>query len=328
MKKKKTKIVWTKEKCHKEALKYEFKYEFFEKSNTAYTASIRNGWHKEISKHLKKKIKPAFLTITIEECKKDALKYDTRKKFAVNSTKIYQISRKNGWLDIVCSHMLELVKPKGFWNIFENCKTEALKHNTRNDFSIKSNRAYKMSLKYGWLDDISSHMIDARQIESDKRRIWTKEKCREEALKHNLKTKVNSAAQNTIRKNGWEDEFYSHMKHPHKNYKKHNYWTKEKCHKEALNYDFLYIFKNHCGSAYNSAYKNKWLIDICSHMKKPHKNYKKHNHWTKEKCHEEALKYNTKSKLYYGNASVYQKAILKGWLNDICSHMKKSNNAI
>lgn len=320
-KRKKRKISWTKAKCKKEALKYEFKHEFFNKSNSVYTASIRNGWYKEISKHLKNKTRPLLLDLTIEECKEEALKYNTRKEFAINCYRSYETSRLNGWLNDVCSHMLELVKPRGYWDVFENCKNEALKYKTRNEFSVNCNRAYKMCLKFGWLDDVSSHMIDAMKIAVEKRRIWTKEKCKNEALKYRIKSRMNPSALGSIHKNGWEDELCSHMEKPHENYKKMFHWTKEKTHEEALKYNLLYDFKKANGSAYNAAYKNKWLDVVCSHMNKPYGKFKKKNYWSKEKCHKEALKYNKRSLLYYSNSTVYQKARLKGWLDDICSHM-------
>jgi len=49
--------------------------------------------------------------------------------------------------------------------------------------------------------------------------------------------------------------------------KSFNYWTKEKCQKEALKYKKITYFKKSVGGAYNSAYCNGWLNDICKHMK-------------------------------------------------------------
>jgi len=44
-------------------------------------------------------------------------------------------------------------------------------------------------------------------------------------------------------------------------------------------------------------------------------------YWTKERCHDEALKYNTRNE-FKKNSTSYQRAIANNWLNDICSHMK------
>ena len=47
---------------------------------------------------------------------------------------------------------------------------------------------------------------------------------------------------------------------------KRTYWTKNKCHTEALKYNLKIDFINNNNAAYCAAYRNKWLNDICSHM--------------------------------------------------------------
>ena len=49
--------------------------------------------------------------------------------------------------------------------------------------------------------------------------------------------------------------------------KPQNYWTKEKCHEEALKYEYKKDFKNFSGSAYSKSHINNWIDEICSHMK-------------------------------------------------------------
>ena len=48
--------------------------------------------------------------------------------------------------------------------------------------------------------------------------------------------------------------------------KEPGYWTKERCHAESLKYKHRKEFQKGCCSAYNTALKNKWLDEICSHM--------------------------------------------------------------
>lgn len=48
--------------------------------------------------------------------------------------------------------------------------------------------------------------------------------------------------------------------------KKRGYWTKEKCHEEALKYETKSDFQKFSKSAYSSARKNIWIDEICSHM--------------------------------------------------------------
>ena len=97
---------------------------------------------------------------------------------------------------------------------------------------------------------------------------WTKERCQEEALKYNSKSelkKKRSRVYNISLKNKWLDEICFHMielKKPN------NYWTKERCQEEALKNNTRNEFKNMSRSAYSISLKNKWLDDVCSHMKK------------------------------------------------------------
>ena len=55
----------------------------------------------EICKHMKN---PNF-KYTIEDCRKEALKYSSRIEFQNKSPNIYRIAWKYKWLDIVCQHM-------------------------------------------------------------------------------------------------------------------------------------------------------------------------------------------------------------------------------
>ena len=43
--------------------------------------------------------------------------------------------------------------------------------------------------------------------------------------------------------------------------------------------------------------------------------------WTKEKCREEALKYQTRKDFSFHNHSAYARSIKNGWIEEICGHM-------
>ena len=98
------------------------------------------------------------------------------------------------------------------------------------------------------------------------------------------------------------------------NKKPNGYWTKEKCQEEALKYKSKTDFKKSEKGAYKKATQNKWINDICSHMKSDRK---PNGYWTKEKCQEEALKYKTKANFYNQNSSAYSKALKNKWLKNI-----------
>lgn len=146
---------------------------------------------------------------------------------------------------------------------------------------------------------------------------WTLEMCRLEALKYSYRTafQKNSPAYKAAYKYGWLDDICGHMVKP----KPHNHtWTFEACEKEAKKYTFKKDFQNNSNTAYQAAWKNKWLEKISSHMegsKKPHK------YWSKEKCAIEALKYNHRIDFHKNSSAAYSKAHKSGWLDQICGHM-------
>jgi len=197
---------------------------------------------------------------TKERCQIEALKYDNRSDFKENGPSAYNISLKNKWLDVVCSHINNKIKDKGYWTK-ERCQTEALKYDNRSDFKEKNQSAYNISLKNKWLDEIVSHMKNVINPPN----YWTKERCQIEALKYDnrsdFKEKSATAYNKTIT-NHWID-VCSHMKLKQK---PKGYWTKERCQIEALKYNSKIEFKKNHGSAYKKVVSMKWINEICLHM--------------------------------------------------------------
>lgn len=198
-----------------------------------------------------------------ERCLEEAKKFRTRKDFGRGAPGAYKAACQQGWLDEICSHMIHLQHPRGYWTK-ERCLQEALKYSIRSEFAIGSRSAYSKAHREGWLDDICLHMIGQTMP------------------------------------NG--------------------YWTKERCKEEAATYRTKTAFKNGTPSAYNAAYKNGWLDEICTHMEtKLHK-------FTKEECHEEAKKYIRRIDFMKKSPHHYSWAIRHGFMKDICSHMERQGN--
>jgi len=106
------------------------------------------------------------------------------------------------------------------------------------------------------------------------------------------------------------------------NSKPRGYWTKEKCIEVALKYSSKIDFSKNDAVAYGVARKNNWLNEICLHMVV----LMPRNYWTKEKCHEIALKYSSKIEFLTNEPNCYSQASKKGYINEICSHMGQRNN--
>ena len=100
---------------------------------------------------------------TNEEIHQEALKYKTRGEFCKFSPQAYQVARRRGILDKVCSHMPKHIgfagknNPRYKWT-FEMLHNEALKYNTRGEFHKNSRTAYNTAYRRGILNKICSHM--------------------------------------------------------------------------------------------------------------------------------------------------------------------------
>lgn len=145
------KLIWNKEKCKKEALKYKNRTEFHINSSSAYNSAYKNGWLNNICSHMigQKNWKDK------ESCRKEALKYKTRQEYSSGSCSSWDSARRNGWLDEICSHMVVLRKPKGYWSL-ENSIIEAKKYNKSSELKNNCSRAYKILCKNNLIDKIYS----------------------------------------------------------------------------------------------------------------------------------------------------------------------------
>ena len=93
--------------------------------------------------------------------------------------------------------------------------------------------------------------------------------------------------------------------------------------KIASNYHSRKEFSVSDPSAYLAARVRGILDKVCSHME--HKKVP-YGYWTKDNCHLEALKYDTRHDFQKGSKSAYSTAVHHGWLDDICGHMIPQGN--
>jgi len=98
------------------------------------------------------------------------------------------------------------------------------------------------------------------------------------------------------------------------------YWTKEKCHEEALKYKNRTDFNKNNQHVYCISLHNNWLNEICLHMISYQKSK---GYWTKEKCHEEALKYKSRKEFKSNCSTAFHTSYKNNWMDEMCSHMKR-----
>jgi hypothetical protein len=148
---------------------------------------------------------------------------------------------------------------------------------------------------------------------------WTLERCQAEALKYETRTafaRGSPGACKAAKSNGWLDQICGHMVAVVQ--KPRGYWTLERCQAEVLKYDTRKAFQLGSSGAYDAAKSNGWLDQICGHMVEVRK---PKGWWTFERCHAEALKYDTRHAFARGSGDAYSAARRGGWRDRICGHM-------
>jgi len=148
------------------------------------------------------------------------------------------------------------------------------------------------------------------------KKIWTKEKCKEEASKYSSRKefcKGNQSAYKIARKNKWLDDYVW--------FTNRFIWTYENCKNEAKKYSSRNEFQKNCKSAYNAALKNKWLDEFYGKSKRKRKDY-----WNYEKCFEEASKYSSRKEFCKGNQSAYQASLKNKWLDEFYKEKHNLND--
>ena len=303
---------WTYEKCKEEALKYKRKVDFQKNSGSAYQKCISNGWLDDLCSHMEILIRPREFW-TKEMCLEEAIKYNKRSDFQRSSPRIYRVLVLNGWLDEICSHMIQTQNPRGYWTK-ERCEQEANKYNTRTKFQKKSSSAYNVCLKNGWLDELCSHM----DYTCNPRGYWNQEKCLEEALKYktyeDFKKKSNGAY-NYAYRNGFLYDIIDHLKRR----PPVGYWSYERCKEEALKYTTLLEFRK-SSNAYSHIINNGWKDELFSHMEF---SQKPKGYYSYEVCRQISRKYNSRSELQKQEPVVYSVIRKNGWKKEMFSHMRK-----
>ena len=107
---------------------------------------------------------------TFELLQADAAQYGSRNAFNKGSRQAYKAAWKMGILDEICRHMTR-PQPVRKWTL-EALKIEALRYQTRTEFSKGSSGAYNAAWKNGWLDIVCSHMPKAERLTDYKNLVY------------------------------------------------------------------------------------------------------------------------------------------------------------
>lgn len=292
---------WTKNRCAEEALKYGSRKIFQTSCESAYTKARRNGWLDEVCAHMERKIKPSGYW-SKKRCCLEAQKYKSRLEFQKGNESAYTSARKNKWLESACRHMSEKSKPNGHWTK-QACLDEALKYDTRTDFSVKSNGAYKVALKNKWVDEICTHMVPIGNLYM--RAIYLVINMRLNkvyiGLTSNIERRKAEHAKGSRTKStqiiSEKDTDFIQLSH---------YVSVEKA--AVLEFQFIESYEELGFEVLNDKSRIGGLGG--SRLK-----------WTKNLLQEEALKYNTRYEFQKKSRGAHASAQRQGLLDEICKHM-------
>jgi hypothetical protein len=98
----------TKRKCHRVTLKFNDKGSFYRNRPLEYAAALKYGWLDEICSHMYQT--PKFEKYwTIEICQEDANNCNSKQEFERKYPLSYAAAKRHGWLESICSHMIEYI---------------------------------------------------------------------------------------------------------------------------------------------------------------------------------------------------------------------------
>lgn len=342
--------IWDKESCYDLAKQCKSRSELKEKNNAAYNTARKNGWLKDyvwlkskaIDLH-KGKIDSVYayefseqyavyVGRTLIRCRKNR---DRQHIFTNDSVSGYakqldipippmKVLEENLTLEEGSMRegvWLEKYKQDG-WIILNRAKTgslggvgkgkwtkkicfeEAKKYTTLKDFQNGCKGACVKARAEGWLKDYTW----LKRLWKPK---WNYETCYQEAKKYTTKKDFNKNSGTcyaTASKNKWLDDYTWLIQTT----KPNGYWKYDTCFQEAKKYITRRDFSINASGAYDVAMKNKWLDDYTWFIS----GFEKNKKWTQEAVFQEAKKYKTKGEFAKENASAYNVARTKGWINE------------
>ena len=284
---------------------------------------IDDGWIK-LNKTSTGAIGGEVVKWTKESCRLEALKYNNKKDFRNKSSSAYVTTKHNKWIDELCSHMLEIKKSNGFWTK-EKCAEIAKEYNNITELDKNYPSCYVIMKRNKWIDELTTHMNISNRKPI---KYWNYDTCLEAALIYTNKKDFKEQSQGAYtyaRKHNFLNKIFETVKYDIK-FNPSDYWSYDRCYKEALKYNNKKDFKNNSSQSYRVSYKNRWIDQICNHMIQKEKPSK---YWTYEKCSEEALKYKHFSDFKKESAGACHFAWKNNYTKEITSHMiRKTSNKL
>lgn len=297
---------WNKTSCFIEAKKYHSRSEFSTCNGSAYGVALKNGWLDDYDWFLEPmgKLEDRYTEITCEE---EAKKYNSKMEFAKGSPAAYKLSLQKKWIE----RYVWLKRPIPKIKYTEDyCLQIAKKYASYSDFRRKEPGVWRAAHKNKWLTAYT-------WLNREKAIIgyWTKERCKEEALKYKSRKSFQIGASYAYAraiKNHWIDDYTWFIETSELIAQNKTKWNYDTCYQEAKKYNSRGEFSEGTPGAWAVAKRSGWMKNYTWFVEKK----KPNGYWSYEKCKSEARKYKSKSEFRKECNGAYHAAKKHCWLDD------------
>jgi hypothetical protein len=332
---------WTKTAVLKEAKKYKTRSEWGRSKDGSYGAALKKGWLDEAAKHMTSPDRTRRWTK--ESVLADALKYSTRGEWHKASGNAAHIAISKGWIDEATKHMYR-THSFGEMTIHRLLTQLDIPFEAQKRFkTIKSKKPLPFDFYLPNFELVIEYQGSQHYTESNRKHnesLIDIQKRDEIKRVGALENKLNYLAINETHEKEIEVTLIKKLKELSKinlikwGFKKRpltdaelallrslGTYTKEQVLDDAKKYHAYSEWRKN-SPLFQIAIKNGWLEECKEHMLSEFEARSKGKLlWTKEKIHELAKKYNSRSEFKAANSSAYTRARVNGWLDEVCSHM-------
>lgn len=291
------------------ALRYDVLQEFREADPIAYQLVHKRGLAGKLLKHMKRGHRE---NLSEEDLATIASGFDSLSEFRKNDPNAYSIICTRGLLDKLCGHMKRLVSK---YRTDEELAEIASHYDVLKEFRESEPSVYAAIRERRLLSELCGNMKrqEGTLIVSD-------EELADRASRYEvLRDFANGdkSAYSLIKKRGLFQKLCGRMKRLQRDL------TDELIAEIAKGFHSRKEFMEADSSAYSTACKRGIIDKVCEHMERL---ATPAGYWTKEKCRERAVDYNSRSEFEKACSAAYNAAYKAGWLDDICSHMVPKGN--
>lgn len=235
------------------AKRYSISAELIKNDKSAYLSMSKRGLIGKLCAHMKRKVVP----YTDEQLAAVANDYNDLTLFKAEQTKVYSAIVRRGKIDEMCGHMKRNMRPD---YTDEELAELAKGYDDLTQFRKEHRQPYFAIVRRGKVDELCGHM------KRNKPETYTNEEIRSIAKKYKTRDefhKKDAGAYLAAHRRGILDDVCSHMEELRR---PKGFYNKGYCHAIALGYKTRTEFQKGNRSAYNRAFNEGWLDDICGHM--------------------------------------------------------------